>query len=46
MFQLDEKSMEQYLEKLETEGKNFVFNRGAGGLDKLLKLKRFLKINY
>jgi len=39
VFQLDEKSMEEYLEKLETEGKNFVFNRGAGGLRQINKVK-------
>ncbi len=39
VFQLDEKSMEEYLEKLETDGKNFVFNRGAGGLRQINKVK-------
>ena len=39
VFQLDEKSMELYLEKLETDGKNFVFNRGAGGLRQITKVK-------
>ena len=32
VFQLDEKSMEGYLERLEQDSKNFVFSRGAGGL--------------
>ena len=32
IFQLDEKSMEGYLERLEQDSKNFVFSRGAGGL--------------
>ena len=40
VFQLDEKSMETYLEKLENEGKNFVFNRGAGGLRQISKIKQ------
>ena len=40
VFQLDEKSMESYLEKLENEGKNFVFNRGAGGLRQISKIKQ------
>ena len=31
--------MEEYLEKLETDGKNFVFNRGAGGLRQINKVK-------
>ena len=44
VFQLDEKSMELYLEKLETDGKNF--NRGAGGLRQITKVKKFQKINY
>ena len=40
VFQLDEKSMESYLEKLENDGKNFVFNRGAGGLRQISKIKQ------
>jgi len=39
VFQLDEKSMEEYLERLETDGKNFIFNRGAGGLRQITKVK-------
>jgi hypothetical protein len=39
VFQLDEKSMEQYLEKLEMDSKNFVFSRGAGGLRQITKVK-------
>ena len=39
IFQLDEKSMEQYLEKLEMDSKNFVFSRGAGGLRQITKIK-------
>ena len=39
VFQLDEKSMEQYLEKLEMDCKNFVFSRGAGGLRQITKVK-------
>ena len=44
LFQLDEKSMEEYLEKLENEGKNFVFNRGAGGLRQITKVKKISEI--
>ena len=44
VFQLDEKSMESYLEKLENEGKNFVFNRGAGGLRQISKIKQISEI--
>jgi hypothetical protein len=44
VFQLDEKSMETYLEKLENEGKNFVFNRGAGGLRQISKIKQISEI--
>jgi len=39
VFQLDEKSMEQYLEKLEIDNKNFMFSRGAGGLRQITKVK-------
>ena len=39
VFQLDEKSMEQYLEKLEMDSKNFVFSKGAGGLRQITKVK-------
>ena len=44
VFQLDEKSMEEYLEKLENEGKNFVFNRGAGGLRQITKVKKISEV--
>ena len=44
VFQLDEKSMEEYLEKLENEGKNFVFNRGAGGLRQITKVKEISEV--
>ena len=44
MFQLDEKSLETYLEKLENDGKNFVFNRGAGGLRQITKIKEISEI--
>jgi hypothetical protein len=44
VFQLDEKSMEEYLEKLEREGKNFVFNRGAGGLRQITKVKTISEV--
>ena len=44
VFQLDEKSMEEYLEKLEIEGKNFVFNRGAGGLRQITKVKKISEV--
>ena len=44
VFQLDEKSLETYLEKLENEGKNFVFNRGAGGLRQITKIKEISEI--
>ena len=40
VFQLDEKSMEQYLEKLEMDSKNFVFSKGAGGLRQITKVKK------
>ena len=39
VFQLDEKSMERYLEKLEMDSKNFVFSKGAGGLRQITKVK-------
>ena len=39
VFQLDEKSMEHYLEKLEMDSKNFVFSKGAGGLRQITKVK-------
>ena len=44
VFQLDERSMEFYLEKLENEGKNFIFNRGAGGLRQISKIKQISEI--
>ena len=44
VFQLDEKSIESYLEKLENEGKNFVFNRCAGGLRQISKIKQISEI--
>ena len=44
VFQLDEKSLETYLEKLENDGKNFVFNRGAGGLRQITKIKEISEI--
>ena len=44
VFQLDEKSMEEYLEKLEANGKNFVFNRGAGGLRQITKVKKISEV--
>ena len=44
VFQLDEKSLETYLEKLENEEKNFVFNRGAGGLRQITKIKEISEI--
>ena len=34
--------MEQYLEKLEMDSKNFVFSRGAGGLRQITKVKEIL----
>ena len=40
VFLLDEKSMEGYLERLERDSKNFVFNRGAGGLRQITKLNQ------
>ena len=40
VFQLDEKSMESYLERLERDSKNFVFNRGAGGLRQISKVNK------
>ena len=40
VFQLDEKSMESYLERLESDGKNFVFNKGAGGLRQITKVNK------
>ena len=40
VFQLDEKSMEGYLERLERDSKNFVFNRGAGGLRQITKVNQ------
>ena len=46
VFQLDEKSLDIYLEKLEasTQG-SFQFNKGAGGLRQITKLKTFQPIN-
>ena len=44
VFQLDERSMEFYLEKLENEGKNFIFNCGAGGLRQISKIKQISEI--
>jgi transcriptional regulator CtsR len=32
--------MEEYLEKVENKSKNFVFNRGAGGLRQITKVKK------
>ena len=40
MFQLDEKSMEDYLDRLERDEKNFKFNKGAGGLRQITKNKK------
>ncbi len=40
VFQLDEKSMESYLERLERDSKNFVFNKGAGGLRQITKVNK------
>jgi|TARA_B100001964_G_C14210126_1_gene590093 hypothetical protein len=40
VFLLDEKSMEGYLERLENDGKNFVFNKGAGGLRQITKINK------
>ncbi len=40
VFLLDEKSMEHYLERLENDGKNFVFNKGAGGLRQITKINK------
>ncbi len=40
VFQLDEKSMEEYLERLERDGKNFIFSKGAGGLRQITKVNK------
>ena len=40
VFLLDEKSMENYLERLENDGKNFLFNKGAGGLRQITKVNK------
>ena len=40
VFQLDEKSLDIYLEKLETSTRrSFQFNKGAGGLRQITKVK-------
>ncbi len=36
--------MELYLEKLENDSKNFIFNRGAGGLRQITKIKEISEI--
>ena len=46
VFLLDEKSMEGYLERLERDSKNFVFNRGAGGLRQITKLNQVSKSTF
>lgn len=43
VFLLDEKSMENYLDRLENEGKNFLFNKGAGGLRQITKVNKISK---
>ena len=40
VFQLDEKSMESYLERIEKDSKNFIFSKGAGGLKQITKLNK------
>ena len=40
VFLLDEKSMEDYLDRLERDEKNFKFNKGAGGLRQITKIKK------
>ena len=40
VFLLDEKSMEDYLDRLERDEKNFKFNKGAGGLRQITKNKK------
>ena len=40
VFQLDEKSMEQYLERLEINSKNFIFNKGPGGLKQITQVNK------
>ena len=45
VFLLDEKSMEHYLERLENDGKNFVFNKGAGGLRQITKINKIVYKN-
>tara|TARA_Y100000780_G_C13647402_1_gene403061 strand:+ start:387 stop:1304 length:918 start_codon:yes stop_codon:yes gene_type:complete len=40
VFQLDEKSLEEYLDQLEKNKKNFVFNKGAGGLRQITKINK------
>ena len=40
VFQLDEKSLESYIERLEQNSKNFIFNRGAGGLRQINKVNK------
>ncbi len=45
VFQLDEKSLESYLEKIENSAQgSFQFNRGAGGLKQITKTKTVSKI--
>ena len=40
VFQLDEKSLEGYLERLERDSKNFIFNKGPGGLKQITKVNK------
>ena len=40
VFQLDEKSMEGFLDRLERDGKNFIFNKGPGGLKQITKVNK------
>ena len=41
VFQLDEKSLDIYLEKLETSTQgSFQFNKGAGGLRQITKVNK------
>tara|TARA_B100001123_G_C14615897_1_gene751765 strand:- start:149 stop:562 length:414 start_codon:yes stop_codon:yes gene_type:complete len=40
VFQLDEKSMEGYLDRLERDSKNFIFNKGPGGLKQITKVNK------
>ena len=45
VFQLDEKSLESYLEKIENSAQgSFQFNRGAGGLKQITKTKTVSKV--